>query len=416
MAAPSLLSNARTWVVGALVVAAGLVGLKVASGEDPYTLDVVTPAADGLVTGSRVHIGGQEVGKVAEISVEGDQARLTLEIDPDRAPLHAGTTVNVRWSSIVGRRYVDLTPGPADNPVLPEGKLLAAKTERVELDDIVKALDEPTRAKVKTLVAQLDTTLDRSDTDLNATLEDAGPFVDALGEVLEGVGKDGGAISTLVSNLHEVTSALTSRDADVAGTIRDLRALVAVAVRQSGQVRAALDEVPATLRTATAFFDKVPGAVDEAVPLLEDLAPAVDKLPSVARRLDPVLRDLRPVVAELRPTLDAADDLLEQTPGLLSIATQTVPDLETALAQLQPAVSFLRPYTPEIIGFLTNWASLFSAKNAAGHFGRALIPASVSSFNSNPGVLPPFMFQAKEPEPGSLIDQPWTDANGDGVR
>lgn len=410
------LRNARPWVVGAVVAVLAVVGLEAVSGEDPYVLDVVTPAADGLVTGSAVRIGGQDVGEVTDISVEGDQARLRLEIGRDNAPLHAGTEVHVRWNSVVGRRYVDVTPGPQGNPALPEGKLVEATTERVELDDIVKALDAPTRAEVKALVAQLDTTLDRSDTDLNATLEDAGPFVEALGEVLEGVGKDGAAISALVSNLHQVTSALSSRDADVAGTVRDLRALVAVAVRQAGQVRAALDEVPATLRTARAFFGKVPGAVDETVPLLDDLQPAIDRLPSVAKRLDPVLRDLRPVVAELRPTLDAADDLLQQTPGLLSIATQAVPDLRTALTQLQPAVSFLRPYTPEVIGFLTNWASLFSAKNAAGHFGRAMIPASVSSFNSNPGVLPPFMTQAKEPDPGSLIEQPWTDANGDGVR
>jgi phospholipid/cholesterol/gamma-HCH transport system substrate-binding protein len=213
-----------------------------------------------------------------------------------------------------------------------------------------------------------------------------------------------------------VTKSLSARDADVAGTIRDLRALVGVAVRQADQIKTALDEVPTTLRTANNLLKKVPDAVDETVPLLKDLQPAVHKLPSVARRLDPVLQDLRPVVAELRPTLTAADQLLEQTPGLLSIATKTVPDVETALTQLQPAVNFLRPYTPEVVGFLTNWASLFSAKNASGHFGRAMIPASVSSFTSNPGVLPPFMFQSKEPAPGSLLDKPWSDANGDGVR
>ena len=89
-----------------------------------------------------------------------------------------------------------------------------------------------------------------------------------------------------------------------------------------------------------------------------------------------------------------------------AITDEFSPDLETALIQLQPAVSFLRPYTPEIVGFLTNWSSLFAAKNAAGHFGRALIPASVSSFNSNPGILPPFMFQAKAPEPGSPSESP----------
>ena len=403
-------------MVGGLAMVMALLAFRFATDDEPYILDVLAPAADGLVTGSVVRIGGQDVGTVADIGVEGDQARLRLEINPDSGPLHAGTEVHVRWNSVVGRRYVDVEPGPNSNPVLPQGKLVRGTTERVELDDIAAMLDGPTRTKVQQLVSQLDATLGRSDQDLNATLDQAGPFVKALGEVLEGVGKDGDAIRSLITNLHDVTSALSSRDADVAGTVADLRSLVGVAVRHADRLRTALDEVPATLRAADSLLGKVPAAVDETVPLLEDLQPAVAKLPSVVRRLDPVLRDLRPVVAELRPTLNAVDELLEQTPGLLKIATQTVPDLETALSQLQPAVSFLRPYTPELVGFLTNWSSLFSGKNSAGHFGRAMIPVSASSFNSNPGLLPPGMSQAQEPAPGSLINQPWTDANGDGIR
>lgn len=407
--------RARPWLVGGVLGLVAVVGLKVVGGESPYVIDATTPAADGLVTGSEVRIGGQDVGEVTAIGVAGDQARLTIEIDPDSGPLHAGTDVHVRWNSVVGRRYVDVEPGPKQNPVLPSGKLIQGTTERVELDDIASMLDGPTRGKVQKLVSQLDATLNRSDDDLNTTLDQAGPFVEALGEILEGVGKDGDAITSLVTNLHKVTQSLSKRDADVAGTVQDLRALLAVAVRQAGQLRTALDEVPSTLRTANTLLGNIPEAVDETVPLLNELKPAVRRLPSVARRLEPVLADLRPVVAELRPTLGAVDKLLEQTPGLLSIATKTVPDVETALTQLQPAVSFLRPYTPEVLGFLTNWSSLFSAKDASGHFGRAMIPASVSSFNSNPGVLPPFMSQAKEPAPGSLLDQP-TDANGDDVR
>ncbi|KRC53796.1 hypothetical protein ASE19_06770 [Nocardioides sp. Root79] len=414
--ATHLRNRSRPWLVGGLVMLLAIAAFRFAADDEPYVIDALTPAADGLVTGSVVRIGGQDVGKVADIRVEGDQARLRLEINPDSGPLHAGTDVHVRWNSVVGRRYVDVEPGPTDNPVLPRGKLVRGTTERVELDDIAAMLDGPTRAKVQQLVGQLDATLRRSDQDLNTTLDQAGPFVKGLGEVLEGVGKDGDAIRSLIANLHEVTAALSTRDADVAGTVTDLRALVGVAVRHADQLRTALDEVPATLTTADSLLSKVPGAVDETVPLLEDLQPAVAKLPSVARRLDPVLQDLRPVVAELRPTLNAVDRLLEQTPGLLKIATQTIPDVQTALTQLQPAVSFLRPYTPELIGFLTNWASLFSAKNAAGHFGRAMIPVSASSFNSNPGILPPGMSQVQEPAPGSLINQPWTDANGDGIR
>jgi len=375
------------------------------------------PSAEGAFVGAKAMIAGREVGKVSAVGVEGNAARLTVEIEDDRyTPLHSGTTVHITWNSLIGRREVELVPAPESNPALPSGKVIQSQVERVELDDIVAALDAPTRAKVKKLVHQLDKTLDGNETTLNETLDSAGPFVGALGEVLKGLGQDGPAIRALVTRLHQITSVLSERDREMAATVRNLGDLVSAAADQQEQIATALDEVPSTVEAGNAFFEKVPGAVDETVPLLEDLRPATRQLPAVAARLNPVLADLRPTVAQLRPTLVAVRALLGETPGLLGVGTETVPEVDSALTALQPAVAFLRPYTPEVIGFLTNWASLFSAKNAAGHFGRALIPASVSSFNSNPGIMPPGMFQAEEPPPGSLVDQPWTDANGDQVR
>jgi phospholipid/cholesterol/gamma-HCH transport system substrate-binding protein len=179
--------------------------------------------------------------------------------------------------------------------------------------------------------------------------------------------------------------------------------------------------LPGTVAAGTTFFDKVPAAVDNAVPLINSLQPTIHQLPRLAARLNPVLTDLRPTVSELRPTLASARQLLGVTPGLLDAGSATVPDITTVLGRLEPAVSFLRPYTPEVIGFLTNWTSLFSAKNSAGHYGRALVPASISSFNSNPtGIIPPGMSQWQAPGPGANAavanGTQVLDANGDAIR
>jgi len=213
-----------------------------------------------------------------------------------------------------------------------------------------------------------------------------------------------------------MTQTLSRRDQELAATVQNLSGLVSAAADQQEQIRAALGEVPGTVRAGSDFFSRVPAAIDATIPLLEDLRPATAKLPSVAKNLNPVLNDLRPTVAELRPALQAARTLLGETPDLLDMADATIPGLNDAVTSLLPAVAFLRPYTPEIIGFLSNWTSLFSAKNAAGHFGRAMVPISASMLNDNPGVLPPGMTQDKAPLPGELAGQPWTDANGDGVR
>jgi phospholipid/cholesterol/gamma-HCH transport system substrate-binding protein len=406
----------RRWVVSAAVVAVVGVGVMKVMPHHDYELQLLMPSAEGSFVGARTMIDGQEVGHVKDVSVEGNHAKVTVEVDSAHAPLHAGTTAHITWNSVIGRRQVELVPGPAKNPELPSGKVVDSSTERVELDDLVAALDAPTRAKVQKLVAGLQSTLHGSEGDVRSTLDSAGPFVQAIGEVLKGVGQDGPAIRRLVMQLHSMTSTLSSRHTELAATVQNLTALVSSAAQQQEQIKAALDEVPGTVQEGSAFFSRVPAAVDQTVPLLNDLRPATKQLPSVAHNLNPVLTDLRPTVAALRPTLQAARALLGVTPDLLDSTHATIPGIDDAVSSLQPAVAFLRPYTPEVIGFLTNWTSLFSAKNAAGHFGRALVPFSASQLNDNPGILPPGMTQDKEPAPGSIIGQAWTDANGDGVR
>lgn len=403
--------------LAAVLVAVVVVGIAVLrTGGGGYRVSVIVPEAGGTVVGGQVRIAGEPVGSIESIGVVGNAAKLTLSIDKSAyTPLHAGTTADISWNSLLGRRIVDLTPGPSSNPVLRSGTAIASKTERVELDDVAAMLDPKTRGQVQVLVKQLQTTLEPNTTSINTAVKALGPFAQNLGAVLQGVGQDGPAIKALVQQLHQMVGVLASRHDQMAATVRNLDALVAAAVTQDQQLSAALDELPGTVRTASTFFARVPAAVDETIPLLEQLQPAARRLPAVAARLNPVLTDLRPTVGALRPTLVAARSLLAQTPGLLDTGKATLPQLGTALGTLQPAVDYLRPYTPEVIGFLDNWASIFSAKNASGHFGRALIPVSATSFNSNPGLLPPGMQQFEAPLPGSLVGQSWTDAVGDEV-
>jgi phospholipid/cholesterol/gamma-HCH transport system substrate-binding protein len=406
----------KALVAGLAAIAVVGVGSQVVGGDDPYEVSFMVPSAEGAIRGGTVTLAGQPAGRIADIDVVGDRARLTLELDPSAAPLRSGVQARLAWNSAVGRRTVELTDGAEANPELPEGMLIESTYERVELDDIAEALDEKTRSEVRSLVSELDGVLEGNEKTLNDTLLSAGPFAESLGAVVEQVGSDGPAIRRLVTELRAVVKVLADRDVKVAGTVDNLHRLVEVAASRQSQISEALGEVPSTVQVATTFFNTVPDAVDQVTPLLDGLEPATDQLPAAAKRLAPVLVDLRPTVAELRPTLTAANELLDQTPGMLSLGGSVVGDLDSTLSQLQPALSFLRPYTPEVIGFLTNWTSLFSAKNASGHFGRALIPASASTFNGNPGMLPPGMTQGKEPAPGSLVGQSWTDANGDSIR
>ena len=401
--------------IAGLVVLVG-VGLVSLSRGDDYSVDVVVPSATNLVPGSPVTINGFSAGKVKKLQAKDGKAVITVSLKKDFAPLHDGTTAKISWKALLGERILELAPGDKKNAALASGAMIKGIEDRVEIDQVLAALDVPTRAHLNSLVSRLDGTLDGSQDDLNNTLKTAGPAVQALGQVLSAVGNDGPAIHDLVTRLTDMTTVFAKRQAQVSDTIGGFSTTVNVIAGQREALQKGLKELPPTLTAANKTLKIVPSTVDVTVPLLNDLKPAVGRLPAVSKQLSPVLTDMRPVVATLKPTLAALEPLLNVTPSLLDSAHQTLPGVTKAVTSLEPAVEFLRPYMPELAGWLSNWGSAAGNYDSNGHYLRAFIQQGGSSFTNNPGIVPPGIKKNPERVPGENEHQPWTDANGSEMR
>ncbi|WP_200954663.1 MULTISPECIES: MlaD family protein [unclassified Nocardioides] len=398
----------------AAVLLVGVVGT--AKATDDYTVQVVLPSATNLVPGSPVKIDGFDAGKVKNLDVRDGKAVVTVEVSEDFAPLHDGAAARISWKALLGERILDITPGETEGAELPDGAIIEGATDRVELDQVLAALDQPTRQQLNGLIARLDASFSGSESDLQQTLAAAGPSLEALGQVLSAVGDDGAAIRKLVTRTADMAEIVATRDEEVRGAIDGFNTGVgAVSTRQS-ELSDALSELPSTLRQARKTLDSVPETVEMATPLLEDLQPAAARLPGVADQLAPVLADLRPVANQLRPTLEALAPLLRVTPGLLDSTHSVLPQAENTLAALAPALDFLRPYTPELVGWLGNWGAAAGNYDSNGHYLRAFIQFGATSLNINPGVMPPGVTNQHQRLPGDNEKQPWTDANGSELR
>jgi phospholipid/cholesterol/gamma-HCH transport system substrate-binding protein len=399
-----------------IVVAAGgyLLAAKSAPG---YQLQLVMPNAANLLSGSRVEISGLPVGQVTKLETQDDQALVTVSVDGAHAPLHTGTQAQVQWRGVLGERVIELMPGPAGNPVIPSGGLLAAGTEQVELDQVLSALDPTTRARLDSVVQQLNQSLQPQAGNLRSTINTAGPAVQELGSVLEAIGQDGPAVKNLITDLRKMTDPLAARRAELQQVVGSLSSATASMAAEQQQLRQALGALPGTLSAAQNTLNTVPGAVNAAVPLLQDLRPATQQLTSVAQNLSPLLVDLRPTVAKLGPVLQSATTLLQYTPSLLDSTNAVLPGVNQALTQLNPAVSFLRPYTPDVVGWLTNWGAAFANYDAQGHYFHGLVQVGTNVLDDNPGILVGLTGGPKStPAPGLASGQSWVDANGSNPR
>lgn len=400
-------------VVGLVLAASGAAYFS--SGRD-YTATAVLPNAGNLFVGSLVMRDGYEAGSVTDIAVQDGKAVVTMSLDHDFGPLHDGATAEVIWKAALGERLMRVVDGPDDNPEMGDGAVLrGVQREPVELDAVLSALDAPTRRRLASLVTRLRGTLDGREADANASLRTAAPALRELGAVLRGIGTDGEAIKQIVRQFDETMRIIASRDDSMRQIVTSLSATTRSVATQQRTLGKTLEKLPPVMAHATRTLNRVPGTVDVTVPLLEDLAPATERLSSVSSNLRPLLRDLRPTVAQLRPTLDSLSRLLGITPGLLEAGIAAMPEADRALTGLTPALDFLRPYTPEIAGWATNWGSSGGNYDANGHYVRfhiqtgpeALIPSS----RAGPGVT-----QNLTPAPGAPVGQPWTDAYGSEMR
>lgn len=405
------------WGTVVAIAAFALGGFAWAASSEKYELELVMPNATNLLEGSRVEVDGKPVGEVTGLEARDSKAVVTVSVDDEHAPMHAGTKAQVEWRGVLGERVIRLLPGPEGNPKIPPDSLVQAGSEQVELDQVLAALDRPTREHLKSTVQQLDHHLKDHPQDIQATLKTAGPAVQELGEVLKAVGQDGPAIQSLIRNLRTMMEPVAGRQAELEKIVHELTAATDTMSSEQEQLKQALGELPSTLDSAKRTMDGVPDAVDETAPLLRDLRPATQQLNSVSRNLSPLLRDLQPAIGDLRPTLNSTNELLQRTPDLLDSTHGTLPGVTHALDQLNPAVQFLRPYTPDLMGWLSNWSGAFANYDSQGHYFHGAVQVSPSVLDDNPGVNAGLKGGPNSrPAPGMASGQPWVDANGSSPR
>lgn len=405
-------------IIAWVVVACCLVGgaAVVRSGSDDYRVSMVLPNANNLFEGGSVMRNGYEAGSISSIEVEDGKAKVEVDLDTSYGRLHDGAKAEVVWKAALGERLLQIHDGPAKNAELPDGAMLAGvQAEPVELDKVLAALDAPTRKKLNSLTDRLAATLDGREKQANASLESAGPAVQALGAVLREVGTDGTAIKQLVTQLDNTMTILERRDRSIAQIVDNLGATTAATVTERQALGETLDRLPDVLDEAENTLGLVPDTVDATVPLLEDLDPATDRLASVSKDLRPLLQDLRPAVAQLRPTLGSLARLLGWTPDLMDTGSKTLPEANKALTSLTPVLDFLRPYTPEVAGWATNWGSAAGNYDANGHYTRFYVQAGLESA-IGVGMKGPGVTQNLTPKPGQPVGQPWEDAYGSEMR
>ena len=108
------------------IVALGYLSIKLGQlplgGGDSYNVSAVFSTVSGLTQGASVEIAGVRVGRVEEIKLEDYEAVVTLRLDSE-IKLQEDAIASIKTSGLIGAKYVSITPGGSDQPIVPGGRI-----------------------------------------------------------------------------------------------------------------------------------------------------------------------------------------------------------------------------------------------------------------------------------------------------
>src|SRR3954452_13294621 len=175
------------WAVGLFIALVLAAGVYLAFAEHiPFTghgFELHAKFENGatLRPDSPVRIAGVNVGKVLEVSGDGDAADITFTVDTSGQPIHSDATIEIRPRLFLeGNFFLDLDPGSPQAPDLDSGGTIPATqtATAVQIDEVLAALQQPQRKGLQKALQGFATGLTHEPT----AAEDVGQDPDVQGE------------------------------------------------------------------------------------------------------------------------------------------------------------------------------------------------------------------------------------------
>lgn len=366
-----------------------------------YRFKVAFAEATQLGTEAEVRMAGVKIGKVRKTSIDKAHPNRTIaeiELEPRFAPMPADALAILRLKTLLGETYVEMTPGSASAPKVPdEGWLKQTQVKpTVELDEIFQALDPKTRRAFRSWQQNLAGAVRDRGQDLNDSLGNLPAFAadgDALLAVLD---TQGAAVRRLVRNTGVVFGALTQNEAQ-------LHNLIVNAGRTFDATSRSQDDLAETFRRFPAFLDSSKTTLARLQTFAQDTGPLVRDLRPVARDLRPTLADLRRLAPDLVRVYQRLDPLIEVSkPGLPAVSRLlrgTTPLLKSSqafLQELNPILEWLEYHQLTVADFIQNGGAALAdtvptrTDDERGHYLRQFGPigASTVSISSDRRATP----------------------------
>jgi phospholipid/cholesterol/gamma-HCH transport system substrate-binding protein len=267
-------------------------------GKELKTLTAHFPRTVSIYEGSDVRVLGVPIGTVDSVTPSGTDVVVKMSYDAEVEVPEEAAAVIVS-PSIVGDRFVQLTPVYTDGPVLADGATLETDRTAVplELDQIYESLD--------------DLTVALGPNGANAD----GALTDLLETTAENFGGQGAKFHQTIEDFSELTGTLDDNKEELFGSAEALEGFIRTLAKNDGTVR----QFNRSLATVS---EMLAGERDELAASLRNLAVAMKQVSGFVRENREILgsniKGLNRVAKVLVKQRAALDEVLSAAPVALN--------------------------------------------------------------------------------------------------
>jgi phospholipid/cholesterol/gamma-HCH transport system substrate-binding protein len=304
-----------------------------------FRLNAVFTSANSIRPGSPVRIAGVNVGEVTGVKRKDgtNLAIVEMQIEDKGLPIHKDAQLKIRPRIFLeGNFFVDLKPGTPSAPTLGDNDTVAVTQTAtpVQLDQVLTALQQPTREDLQSLLQNFGGALNDKPTAASDLTQDPAVRGKTGAEALNGslnysadafkqsaivnqafLGQQPGDLTELVASLATVSAALDKNESALEGLVTNFNTTLAAFASQSTNLSTSIRLLGPTLANT-----------QKALVSLNDSFPATRTF----------ALELVPGVEQTQPTIDAAEPWIAQATPLLGKK-----ELGGLLQDLQPATASL---------------------------------------------------------------------------
>lgn len=281
-----------------------------ASAQDSTSITAILPSTNNLFVGSEVRVLGLQVGNVTSIEPMGEVVRVELRVDGQELP--ADVRADLKPTSLLGERFVQLSPPYTGGPTFDDGGEIPLErtSAPVDVDDVLRSFDNFLRSLDRDALAGLIDSL--ADT-FAGQGEGLNELIDEGSESFRVLADSSEDLNALVNEFAVLNETLATREQTIGRTLDRLSIILQTLIEERDNIIASI----ASLRRLV--IELRPLLDEHTAPLIADLEVLATTLSTVERNLERV----GDVVLGARMLFEGAGRAVEWEDARIKLNNQT---------------------------------------------------------------------------------------------